>query len=259
MSLNPKITGWARQRVWIVGASAGIGAAFAMLLLQQGARVALSARSREPLEILARNFPVDRVRVLPIDVLDVTQIQAAHTVLTNAWGGYDLVIYCAGQYLPQRAWDVSPSTVRQMFAVNVEGVYSCLSVVVPQFITQASGGVAIVSSVAGYSGLPKGLVYGATKAALINLCETLYLDLAPKGIGVFMINPGFVRTRLVAQNDFPMPALMEVEDAASAIMKGLERGQFEIHFPKRFSYVLKFLRHLPYRWYFFLVSKITGP
>ena len=258
MTLNPKLTNWDQRRVWIIGASAGIGAALATQLLQRGARVAISARSRPALELLAEKFPADRTYVLPLNVSDVTQIQAAHLALASAWGGYDLVIYSAGHYAPQRAWDLSLSTVQQMFAVNVNGVYACLSIVVPQLMAQASGGIAIVSSVAGYSGLPKGLVYGATKAALINLCEALYLDLAPKGIGVYLIDPGFVRTRLTAQNDFPMPALMEVDDAAHEIIKGLQRGQFEIHFPKRFSLALKFLRMLPYRWYFSLVGKITG-
>jgi NAD(P)-dependent dehydrogenase (short-subunit alcohol dehydrogenase family) len=115
-----------------------------------------------------------------------------------------------------------------------------------------------VSSVAGYGGLPTSLVYGATKAALINLTETLYLDLAPRGIGVYLINPGFVKTPLTDRNTFRMPALISADEAAAEILAGLARGCFEIHFPRRFTRWLKLLRVLPYRWYFALVHKGTG-
>jgi short-subunit dehydrogenase len=259
MPLNAKISDWGQQRVWVIGASSGIGAAFAALLLRRGARVAVSARSRSGLEDLVKKYPPDRTLVCPLDVRDVTQFQAVHSAIIAAWGGYDLVVYCAGSYTPQRAWDFQLDTVRDMFAINVEGAYACLSVVLPQLLKQAHGGIGIVGSVAGYSGLPKSLVYGPTKAALLNLCETLYLDLALKGIGVYAINPGFVRTRLTDQNDFAMPALMEAEDAAAAMVKGLEHGEFEIHFPKRFSLFMKLLRHLPYRLFFLIAGRAAKP
>jgi short-subunit dehydrogenase len=255
MALNAKISDWGRQRVWVIGASSGIGAAFAALLLQRGARVAVSARSRAGLEDLVQKYPPDRTLVCPLDVRDVSQFQAAHSAIIEAWGGYDLIVYCAGSYTPQRAWDFQLDTVRDMFAINVQGVYTCLSVTLPQLLKQGRGGIGIVGSVAGYSGLPKSLVYGPTKAALLNLCETLYLDLAPKGIGVYAISPGFVRTRLTDQNDFAMPALMEADDAAAAMVAGFERGEFEIHFPKRFSWFMKLLRHLPYRLFFLIVGR----
>jgi len=126
------------------------------------------------------------------------------------------------------------------------------------YLKQGGGGIALVSSVAGYRGLPESLVYGATKAALINLCETLYLDLAPSGIAVYLINPGFVKTPLTDKNTFAMPALISAADAATEIIQGIEQGQFEIHFPKRFTLWLKWLRLLPYRWYFPLIRKMTG-
>jgi short-subunit dehydrogenase len=116
----------------------------------------------------------------------------------------------------------------------------------------------VISSVAGYRGLPTALVYGAGKAALNNLAETLYLDLAPKGIGVYLVCPGFVKTPLTDQNTFRMPSLISAPAAAEAIIAGFERGDFEIHFPKRFTGVLKMLRLLPYRWYFPLIRRITG-
>jgi short-subunit dehydrogenase len=259
VALNPKITDWRNQRVWVIGASSGIGAAFASALLARGARVALSARSRTALEAIVADHATDSARILGLDVSDVSQLQSASQTLIEVWGGYDLLVYCAGNYVPQRAWDFKLEVVRDMFAINVDGAYASLSVALPQMLKQGHGGVGIVGSVAGYSGLPKSLGYGPTKAALLNLCESLYLDLAPKGIGVYAINPGFVRTRLTDQNNFAMPALMEVEDAAVAIIRGFERGDFDIHFPKRFSWFMKMLRLLPYRIFFAIASRAAKP
>jgi len=122
----------------------------------------------------------------------------------------------------------------------------------------AGGHISLVSSVAGFRGLPKSLAYGPTKAALINLAETLYLDLAPEGLGISVINPGFVETPLTAGNDFHMPALITPEEAAEAILRGWQAGDFEIHFPKRFTLFLKGLRHLGYGAYFAAVRRSTG-
>jgi short-subunit dehydrogenase len=133
-----------------------------------------------------------------------------------------------------------------------------LGACLPTLTHQRSGHIAFISSVAGYSGLPKSLAYGPTKAALIHLAEVLYLDLHPSGVGVSIINPGFVETPLTAQNSFHMPALITADLAAKEIIYGFEQGDFEIHFPKRFSRFLKLLRILPYRLYFAIVSKFTG-
>jgi short-subunit dehydrogenase len=133
-----------------------------------------------------------------------------------------------------------------------------LPIVISQFLRQEKGHIAIVASVGGYSGLPQALIYGATKAACINMAETMYLDLQPKNIAVTLINPGFVKTPLTDKNTFNMPALVSAEEAASEIIRGLERGHFEIHFPKRFTVWLKLLRILPYRLYFYLIHKVTG-
>jgi len=140
---------------------------------------------------------------------------------------------------------------------NLMGVFNGLAVLMPDLVAQR-GGVAIVSSVAGYRGLPRSLVYGATKAALINLAETLYLDLQPKGVSVYLINPGFVETPMTAANEFKMPALIKSDEAAREIVAGIERGEFEIHFPKRFTNWLKLLRTLPYPAYFRAIRKFTG-
>lgn len=257
MSLNPPLRDWRGVRVWIIGASSGIGAAVGQSLLARGARVALSARSRPQLERAAALHGDDAL-ALPLDVTDAAAVGPALRRLVAAWGGIDFVLLCAGSHQPARAWEFDADAARRLVDVNLNGVLNCLPAVVQQLLRQQSGGIAIVSSVAGYGGLPTSLVYGATKAALINLTETLYLDLAPRGIGVYLINPGFVKTPLTDRNTFRMPALISADEAAAEILAGLARGRFEIHFPRRFTRWLKLLRLLPYRWYFALVHKATG-
>jgi NADP-dependent 3-hydroxy acid dehydrogenase YdfG len=257
MSLNRGIRDWRGLRVWIVGASSGIGEGLAKALLARGARVALSARRAAELETLAAVHGTQALAI-PLDVTDGTAVAPALQRVVSAWGGVDLVVLCSGTHQPVRAWDLDAGEARRMVDVNINGVFNCLQPVVQQLLQQRSGSIAVVSSVAGYSGLPTALVYGATKAALINMAETLYLDLAPRGISVYVINPGFVKTPLTDRNTFAMPALISVDDAAKAIIAGFKHGDFEIHFPKRFTLWLKLLRLLPYRWYFALVHKGTG-
>ncbi len=256
--MNAIITDWRSQRVWVIGASSGIGAATAEALLARGARVALSARNQAALVGIAAKYDAAQSRVLPLDLTQPAAAAPALAEIVTAWGSVDLVLFFAGTHQPVRAWELDAKVARNLFEVNVLGVIDGLSCVIPQLLKQGHGGVGIVSSVAGYSGLPTALVYGATKAALINLAETLYLDLAPRGIGVYLINPGFVKTPLTDKNEFTMPALIGADEAALEIVTGLERGEFEIHFPKRFTLWLKFLRLLPYRLYFTLVHKMTG-
>jgi short-subunit dehydrogenase len=157
-----------------------------------------------------------------------------------------------------RATEFDLASALQHDDVNYRGVLHALDAVLPVFNAQRAGHIALVSSVAGLGGLPQALAYGPTKAALINLAETLYLDLHPLGIGVHVINPGFVETPLTAQNTFAMPALITPEQAADAILAGLETGHFDIHFPRRFTLWLKLLRLLPRGLYFRIVSRFTG-
>ena len=250
--MNPKMTDWRERRVWLVGASTGIGAALARLLASQGARLALSARSVDKLQAPEIADAV----LLPCDVTAVDSLAAARQALQEAWGGIDLVVYLAGDYVPMRADEFDLSRAEQVIDVNFNGALRLLATVLPDL--RPGGGIAFVASVAGYRGLPKALCYGPGKAALIHLAECLYLDLAPRGIGVWVINPGFVQTRLTAQNDFSMPALQTPEQAALALLGGFRTGHFEIHFPKRFTRLLKLLSLLPYRWYFPLIRRITG-
>jgi short-subunit dehydrogenase len=253
MSLNPSIRDWRGKRVWIVGASSGIGAALVDRLRQQGARLAVSARRESKL----REIAAEGVQIMPLDVTQVDSLKRAQDDLLGEWGGIDMVFYCAGIYTPMRSWDIKLPVVRESLETNLLGVYNLLDVLLPHYLKQAQGNLCILASVAGYTGLPKALAYGPTKAALINLTQILYTDLCTRGIGIYLVNPGFVDTRLTEQNDFDMPALISVEEAAAEIMKGIARGRFEIHFPRRFTYWMKLLSRLPDRVRFHALKKVA--
>jgi short-subunit dehydrogenase len=254
MSLNPKLADWRGQRVWLIGASSGIGEATAKLLMQRGARLALTSRSLDALTALADG----NAHVVPADVTDHVSLRAAFESICATLGGIDVVIINAGTHQPVRAWELDAAAAEKLVQVNLVGAMNVSALLAPYFAQSGGGRLAITASVAGYGGLPTGLVYGATKAALINFAETLYLDLAPRGVAVHLINPGFVKTPLTDLNDFKMPALIGADEAAREILAGIERGAFEIHFPRRFTRVLKLLNLLPYRLYFPLVHRITG-
>ena len=252
---NKPLNDWRGRSVWLVGASSGIGLACAKALHAQGAKVCVSARQAALLQAFADQHPGSMA--LPLDVTDKQAIQtAAQTV--HASHGLDVVVYCAGVYQPQRATEYNLASMEQHMAVNYHGALYLLDAVLPTLLAQGRGHVSLVSSVAGYRGLPQSLAYGPSKAALIHLAEALYLDLQDSGIGVSVINPGFVETPLTAQNQFTMPALITSDEAAQHILHGWREGLFEIHFPKRFTRWLQLLRILPYRWYFSLVRRATG-
>ncbi len=260
MSMNPKLDDWSGRSVWLVGASTGIGRATAALLHAEGARVCVSARSPTPLDAFVAAHPGSLA--LPLDATDRAAMQAAAHHVVDRQGGIDLVMYCAGTYAPMRADTFDLDVALRHVQVNYVGALYLLDAVLPILRAQAAAGrgghLSLVSSVAGYRGLPKSLAYGPTKAALTHLAEVLYLDLSPLKLGVSLINPGFVATPLTAQNDFRMPALITPEVAAQEILDGWARGSFEMHFPKRFTLWLKGLRHLGYGAYFAAVRSGAG-
>ena len=264
MAQNPRLQQWAGKTVWLVGASTGIGRATAHALHEAGARVVLSARGQAALDQFVATHAGSEA--IALDATDRNAMQGAAAHIVGRYGRIDLAMYCAGIYKPLRATAFDLDVMLQHQQVNYVGALVMLDAVLPVLLAQAqrapageSGGhLSLVSSVAGYRGLPQSLAYGPTKAALIHLAETLYLDLQPRGIGVSLVNPGFVATPLTAQNEFKMPALITPEDAARAILHGWRQGHFEIHFPRRFTLWLKALRHLGYGPYFAAVRRSTG-
>jgi NADP-dependent 3-hydroxy acid dehydrogenase YdfG len=257
--LNAPIQDWRGQRVWLVGASSGIGLACAKALHAAGAQVIVSARDLGTLSEWAatcksQGLPVE---LLSLDVTDALQVKYVARQVA-AGGKLDFLLYCAGHYRAQRATDFDLTDMLRHQDVNYNGLLRVLDAVLPMFLQQGSGHISVVSSVAGWRGLPNGLAYGPTKAAVTHVAETLYMDLQDKGIGVSVVNPGFVATPLTAQNNFQMPALLSPEQAAEAMLAGWSQGLFDIHFPKRFTGWLKLMRLLPYRAYFALVRRFTG-
>lgn len=253
-SLNPKVPDWQGKRVWIVGASTGIGEALARELASRGARLLLSARGRETLQRLV--LELGHAEAVPFDVTDSAAWAAAAGQAWPEEGGPELVVFNAGTYEPLRAWELTPENIRRTLSVNLLGVMDGVATVLPGMLAAGRGHLVIVGSVAGYRGLPNAAVYGPSKAALISFAETLYMDLLPKGIAVSLVSPGFVATPLTARNTFHMPALISAREAACEIVAGLARGEFEIHFPKRFSRFLKLLRILPVRIHFALAGRL---
>lgn len=254
--LNPPLADWSGKRVWLIGASSGIGEALARRLMADGARVALSARSADKLAQLGSLS--SQAVVLPLDVAEPDALARAAATLTARWGGIDAVLFVAARYQAVRAWELDPADIDATLNTNVAAVMKGCAAVLPGMLAAQSGALVILSSVAGYRGLPKAIIYGATKAALINFAETLFMDVRPRGLGVHLVCPGFVETPLTAQNDFKMPALISSDEAAGHILNGLACGEFHIHFPRRFTRWLLLLRLLPYRMYFSAVRRMTG-
>ncbi|WP_157137744.1 SDR family NAD(P)-dependent oxidoreductase [Herbaspirillum lusitanum] len=251
--MNKPVHDWTGKRIWLIGASSGIGAELARQALAAGARVALSARRAEVLEEVAGAHP--EAFIAPLDVLCHDAWRDQHARIVEAFGGVDLLIFCAARYRPERSWEVQEDEAEHTIRTNLASVYSALGAALPDMLARGSGGIALVASVAGYMGLPNASVYGPGKAALINLAEILYSDLRSKGINVYLINPGFVKTGLTEKNDFAMPAMQTPAAAAVEIWKGIAEGRFEIHFPRRFTRILKLIQMLPYRWRFALFHR----
>ena len=262
---NPRLRQWSGLRVWVVGGSTGIGRATALALAARGAQVMVSARGAAALDALAaehRQAARDRgeqrpLQAWPLDVTDLSAVRAtAREIL--AQGPLDLVLYCAGHYRAMRATEFDMAELQRHLDINYRGALHVLDAVLPAMRERGSGHISLVSSVAGYRGLPQSLAYGPTKAALTNLAENLYIDLQPQGLGLSVVHPGFVQTPLTAQNAFDMPALITPEQAAQAMIDGWAQGAFDIHYPKRFTRWMKLLRVLPHRLYFPVVRRFTG-
>lgn len=256
--LSHKTLPW--KRVWITGAGKGIGAALVEAFCHFDLKIIVSARTEADLLALQQqlaHLPA-KIEVQVLDICDSEQVGK----LIQSWSREqclpDLAILNAGTHMPMGVKNFDLEKARQLLDVNLQGSLNCIAPLLNCCLHEAEAvpcHIGLVASVAGYRGLPTASVYGASKAALIHLAEALYCELDGSSVRIQVINPGFVRTPLTDKNEFAMPALMEPEDAAQAIIKGLQTEHFEIAFPARFVYWLKLLRLLPYRMYFALIKK----
>ena len=254
------MSGLAGRRYWLVGASAGIGRSLALRLAREGVAVAASARNGEALAALVDEMaPVRTAKgghaAVALDVTDAASVERAFARI----GDVDGMIYCAGAYEPMSARAPDLGALETIVDVNLTGALRVLAVCVPAFCRRRSGAILLVGSLAGYRGLPEAWGYGATKAALIHLAENLRCDLAGSGVRVQVCNPGFVQTRLTAKNAFRMPYLMTPEAAARRIVRGIERGRFEIAFPFVMAAAFRLAALLPRALYFALAARPAHP
>ncbi|MFN8928836.1 MAG: SDR family NAD(P)-dependent oxidoreductase [Alphaproteobacteria bacterium] len=234
---------------WIIGASSGIGEALAKELANRGETVCVSARSKEALAALVSSLNGTGHIVLPLDVSSREEVLHAVQSLRVKFPRIDRVIFMAGIYTPMSFGSIDLDEAERIIKVNLTSPFYVVEAVLPVLIAQGGGQIALCASVAGYRGLPKSQPYGATKAGLINLAESLAAEV-PKQIDVRVINPGFVESRLTNKNNFKMPMRISSHQAAKAIVKGLDSSGFEIHFPKTFTRMMKLLSVLP-NWLYF--------
>ena len=244
-----------QKKIWITGASSGIGKAVAEKFAAEGWKVAVSARRKELLQDMAKD---QNISSFPLDVTDRSQINSVFQNILKEFGNIDVCLFSSGTYEPKDEQNIDPDKIKNVINVNFLGVIDCVKAVEEYFKNKKTGHISIVSSIAGYRGLPNSSGYGPSKAALTNFCESIYFDFKKFGVRVSVISPGFIKTPLTDKNEFPMPFLKTPEYAAEKIFDGLiKSSSFEIHFPKGLTLTLKFLRILPYRLYLFLVDKLV--
>jgi len=237
------------KRVWITGASSGIGKAVALELAKRGAKVAISARNHVSLKGVAHEMGVHNVLVLPMDVTDKAQNQAVVKRIEECWGGLDIAFFNAGtaEYVDIKNFEsgVFERTIMTNYLSMVYGIEAVLPLLRSSTPAQLGG----MSSAVSFAGLPRAEAYGASKAAVRNMLQGLRIHLVQENIDVFTVCPGFVRTPLTDKNDFPMPMRIEVQEAAKIIVDGIAKKKPEINFPKAFSWTYKILSNLPSRLY----------
>jgi len=244
-----------QKKIWITGASSGIGKALALKFAKENWLVAISARREEILDQIAQN---ENISSFPLDVTDDSNVQKCLSSILNKFNTLDLCVFCSGAYDPKLEQEINKEQIRKIMEVNFFGVLNCIKAVEDHFKIKKKGQISIVSSVAAYRGLPNSSGYGPSKAALTNLTESLYFDFKKHNVKISLISPGFIKTQLTDQNTFNMPFIKTPEFAANKIYVGLiKNNSFEIHFPKELTLFLKILRILPYRIYLFLINKFV--
>ena len=245
---------------WITGGSSGIGRALAKELAAAGFTVCVTARDEDPIDALIAAAGPLRGRILayPCDVTDERRMAATVTEIERKVGPIALAVFNAGAYVPIAGENMSVRKFRRIFDVNVMGVVHGLVPVVRHMRERGRGHVVLVGSVSAYFGWPTTAAYGASKAALNRMAESLKFDFDKINIRIQVANPGFVDTPLVKYNEFRMPALLPADTAARRLMRGIGHGGFEISFPRRLAWPLKLLGLLPRAWCLWLLTRLTG-
>ncbi len=244
-----------QKKIWITGASSGIGKALAEKFASQGWKVAVSARRKEILDEMANN---KNIFSYPLDVTNQNEINDVFAKIIKDFENINLCVFSSGTYDPKLEKEINVNQNKFVMETNFFGVLYCIKAVEKYFKNIRNGHISIVSSIAAYRGLPNSSGYGPSKAALTNLAESLYFDFKKYNIRISLISPGFIKTPLTDKNEFPMPFIKTAEFAANKMYNGLiKSNSFEIHFPKELTLFLKFLRILPYRIYLFLIDKLV--
>ena len=245
-----------QKKVWITGASSGIGKAVAEKFARENWQVAISARRVELLDELAKN---KNIFSYPMDVTDPSKTREVFNKIVNDFGNIDLCVFCSGTYERNLEKEINIENIKLTMEVNFFGTVNCVKAVEQYFQNRKNGHISIVSSIAGYRGLPKSSGYGPSKAALSNLAESLYFDFKKHNVKISLISPGFIKTPMTDKNEFRMPFIKSPEFAADKIYNGLVKSNnFEITFPKQLTVIFKLFKILPNRIYLFLVTKVLG-
>ena len=243
-----------QKKIWITGASSGIGKALALKFAKENWQVLISARRKRLLDEISQNV---NISAFPLDVTNDNEVKETFSNIINKFKDVDLCVFCSGAYDPKLEQEINKVQIRKIMDVNFFGVLNCIKTVEDYFKNKKEGHISIVSSVAAYRGLPNSNGYGPSKAALTNLTESLYFDFKKFNVRISLVSPGFIKTPLTDKNSFEMPFIKSSEYAADKMYNGLIKSNaFEITFPKSLTTIFNLLRILPYRIYLLLVDKL---
>ena len=245
-----------KKTIWITGGSTGIGKALAIKFANEGSNVAISARRENLLNEISNSN--ENISGFPLDVTNKSQCKEVFNKIKNKFENIDICFFSTGTWNPKKERDIDVEQIEDVFNVNFFGTLNSIKAVEEYFKSKKSGIISIVSSIAGYRGLPNSTGYGPSKSALNNLAESLYFDFKRSNVRICLVSPGFIKTPMTDKNDFKMPFLKTTEYAAEKIYDGLiNKNVFEIHFPKALTLILKILSFLPSKIYFNLIGKMT--
>ena len=246
-----------KKTIWITGGSTGIGKALALKFANEGWNVAISARRENLLEAISDQY--ENITAFPLDVTNKLKCIEVFENIKNKFDNVEICFFSTGTWNPKKEKDIDVEQIEEVFKINFFGTLNCIKAVEKYFKDKKNGVITIVSSIAGYRGLPNSTGYGPSKSALNNLAESLYFDFGRSNVRVCLVSPGFIKTPMTDKNDFKMPFLKSPEYAAEKIYEGLtKKTLFEIHFPKSLTLTLKFLSFLPNKVYFALIRKLTN-